>query len=153
MFKFPNPGRLEGINSTTRKICFLENVDSDQLSISAEQFEQGIAETRKKMDQTVRDGSSVDRLREGSIDQFDPELDLDNELSLLLRLPPEHLLVAPLGLGLAQSREAALGEGTGCRIKLAPELFEELPNIDWCEKCAGEMGVRNEGEKGVEKWV
>ena len=27
MFKFPNPGRLEGINSTTRKICFLENVD------------------------------------------------------------------------------------------------------------------------------
>ena len=27
VFKFPNPGRLEGINSTTRKICFLENVD------------------------------------------------------------------------------------------------------------------------------
>jgi hypothetical protein len=56
-------------------VCFLQNVDADQLSMTAEQFEQGLAETRAKMgsDEANSKEPPVDRLREGSIDQFNME--------------------------------------------------------------------------------
>jgi hypothetical protein len=68
-------------------VCFLQNVDSDQLSMTAEQFEQGIAETRAQMG--GREGTAepvIDRLREGSVDQFDMEDEPDTGMGS----PPRH---------------------------------------------------------------